>query len=269
MKKTMLITGATDGIGKQTALELAATGATVIIHGRSEERCRKTIADIHHSVPDATLEYIVADLSSLKAVRGMGQEIVHRFGQLHVLLHNAGIFMNHRSVTPDGFEATFAVNHLAPFVLTQSVLDVLKQSSPARIITVSSIAHSRGKIDFNDLQSEKRFGGYAAYAMSKLANIYFTTELSSRLKGTGVTANCLHPGVVRTKLLITGFGEMSGSESMSEGAETSVYLSTAPEVETLSGLYFVRKRPHAVSSSASNPLIGKKLWEVSERLTAI
>jgi len=267
MKKTILITGATDGIGKQTALELADRGYHVIVHGRSEAKCLQTIDGIRRHVPSAHLDHCAGDLSSMASVRSLAEQILRKYDALHVLINNAGVFMKERVLTVDGFEMTFAVNHLAPFLLTMLLLDRLKASAPSRIITVSSVAHSRGKIDLEDLPANPKFGGYAAYAMSKLANILFTAELAERLNGTNVTANTLHPGVIRTKLLVTGFGAMDGNESLAEGAATSVFLATDDSVTSVSGEYFVKQKRASVAPAARDGKMQKGLWELSERLT--
>ena len=263
-EKTILITGATDGIGKATAVELARRGMTVILHGRSLEKVQQTQNEIKHSVPNASLEVIAADFSSLKQVRAMSQEIVARFERLDVLINNAGVFMQKREVSQDGFELTFAVNHLAPFLLTCSLLPLLR-SSQARVVTVSSFSHRRGQINFADLQSERSFEGYNVYAQSKLANILFSNELAEREHGK-LTSNSLHPGGVTSKLLTTGFG-ITGI-SPAQGAETSVYLALAPEVAHVTGKYFSESRETPTIPPVLDAAVGKKLWEVSEALTA-
>jgi retinol dehydrogenase-14 len=210
--KTILITGSTDGIGRQAALELAALGSRVIVHGRNASRGRTVVEEIQTATGNQNVDLIIADLSSQKQVRQLAAEVLKRYDRLHVLVNNAGVFMNERQVTEDGLETTFAVNHLAPFLLTNLLLDLLKKSAPSRVVTVSSVVHTRGKIDFDNLQAEKRFGSYSAYALSKLANVLFTYQLARLLEGTGVTVNCLHPGVVGTKLLRVGF-DMPGSST--------------------------------------------------------
>lgn len=269
MKKRVLITGATDGIGKQTAIDLVRQGHHVIVHGRSESKCLHTIEEIRHLVPSAVLDYCTGDLSSMASVRSLAENILHRFDPLHVLINNAGVYMKERVLTVDGFEMTFAVNHLAPFLLTTLLLDRLKTSAPSRIITVSSVAHSRGKIDLENLPAGNVFGGYSSYAASKLANILMTNELAERLTGTNVTANALHPGVIRTKLLITGFGAMNGTETLAEGATTSVFLATDDTVASVSGEYFVKQQRASVAPAGRDKTLQKELWELSERLTAM
>jgi NAD(P)-dependent dehydrogenase (short-subunit alcohol dehydrogenase family) len=260
--KVILITGSTDGIGKQTAIDLARKGATVLIHGRDQGRCKRTMREIKDTTGNDRLEFFIADLASLRQIRNLAKEIKSRHDKLDVLINNAGVIENHRKLTEDGYEMTFAVNHLAYFLLTGLLLDLLKKSAPSRIINVCSMTHS-SSIDFDDLQSEKYYSGYSAYSLSKLCNILFTYELAERLQGTGVTANCLHPGVIDTKLLRTNF---SGGRPVSEGSKTSVYLATAPELENISGKYFVDKRETRSSNISFDPEVMKKLWEISERM---
>ena len=265
--KVILITGATDGIGRQTALELARLGARVLVHGRSEARCRAVVDEIRQRTGNERVEYFVADFASLRQVREMAAQVKAKHDRLHVLINNAGIFLRERRLTEDGLETTFAVNHLAHFVLTHLLLDLLKASAPARIINVSSNTHQSAKVDFGNLQGEKRYDGYAAYALSKLGNVLFTYELAERLKGTGVTVNCLHPGVIATKMLRVGWG--GGGGRLEEGAETPVYLASSPEVENVTGKYFVRKRETPSSPASRDEKLRKEFWEVSERLAGI
>jgi NAD(P)-dependent dehydrogenase (short-subunit alcohol dehydrogenase family) len=263
-KKTVLITGATDGIGKATAEELARRGVTVILHGRSLEKVHQAQDEIRRKVPNASLEAIVADFASLEEVRALSKEIVARFEQLDVLINNAGVFMQQRKLSQDGFELTFAVNHLAHFLLTCNLLPLLR-ASQARVVTLSSISHRRGQINFADLQSERSFEGYLVYAQSKLANILFANELAARERGK-LTSNSLHPGGVTSKLLQTGFG-ITGI-SPAQGAQTSVYLALTPEVANVTGKYFSESRETSTIPPVLDAAVGKKLWEVSEQLTA-
>jgi NAD(P)-dependent dehydrogenase (short-subunit alcohol dehydrogenase family) len=263
----ILITGSTDGIGRQAALELAATGATIIVHGRDHDRGRKTVTDIQTATGNHNVDLLIADLSSLHQVRLLADMVLSSYKRLDVLVHNAGVFMKTRQLSEDGFEMTFAVNHLAPFLLTNLLMDLLRQSSPARIITVSSVTHMRVTLDFQNLQGEKAFGGYNAYSLSKLANVFFTYELARRLEGTGVTANCLHPGVIATKLLRAGFN-ISGAHP-ADGAATIVYLATSSDVDAVSGKYFENKREVSSSPTTHNKELQLKLWEISEKLTGL
>jgi retinol dehydrogenase 14 len=265
--KIVLITGSTDGIGRQAAVELAALGGTILIHGRNVDRGKSAVEEIQTATGNQKVDLFIADLSSQRQVRRLAAEVSERYHSLHVLINNAGVFMNDRRLTEDGIEMTFAVNHLAPFLLTNLLLDQLKRSAPARVITVSSVAHTRGKLDFENLQAEKSFGGYGAYALSKLANVLFTFELAEQLKGTGVTSNCLHPGVISTKLLRTGFN-MPGA-STADGAETLIYLAASPEVEGATGKYFQDKNEAPSSPTTLEADVRKKLWKASEVLTGL
>ncbi len=270
--KIILITGATDGIGQQTTLELARLGATVLVHGRSAERGQQTLQMIRTTVGAAAgnprLDFFQADLSAQAQVRRLAAEVLAKYSRLDVLINNAGVYQPRREVTVDGLEMTFAVNHLAPFLLTHLLLDRLKQSAPARIITVSSGLHLRGLVDFNNLQGDKYYHGNQAYNLSKLGNVLFTVELAERLKGSRVTANCLHPGMIDTKMLHAAFGRARG-DSVAMGAATPVYLATAPEVENLSGLYFERKHPVPPSPQAQDLDVRRRFWEMSARLTGL
>ncbi len=264
-EKTILITGSTDGIGKQTALELSRMGARVLLHGRSDERGEAVLNEIRAASGNRSLDLCIADLCSMQQVRQLAAEIQKKHGALHVLINNAGVLMNERQLTEDGLEMTFAVNHLSHFLLTHLLLDMMTRSAPARIINVSSMVHQGARLD---LQGERHFSGYGAYSISKLANILFAYELAERLKGTGVTANALHPGVIGTKMLHRGFGAVGGSH-LAEGAETSVYLATSPEVEGVSGKYFVRKREMESSAQTHDKALRRRFWEVSERLARL
>jgi NAD(P)-dependent dehydrogenase (short-subunit alcohol dehydrogenase family) len=265
--KVILITGSTDGIGRQAALELAATGAKIIVHGRDTVRGERIVNEIRTATGNRNVDLLVADFSSLQQVRQLAGKILSWYERLDVLVNNAGVFMKSREMTEEGHEMTFAVNHLAPFLLTNLLLGLLRNSSPARVITVASVAHMRGKMDFENLQGERAFGGYNAYALSKLANILFTYELARRIEGTGVTANCLHPGVIDTKLLRTGFS-FAGVHP-ADGASTIVYLATSVAVGKTSGKYFENKREVSSSPASHNTDFQKKLWAISETLTGL
>jgi NAD(P)-dependent dehydrogenase (short-subunit alcohol dehydrogenase family) len=238
--KVVLVTGSTDGIGQWTAQELARKGARVLVHGRSREKAERACEQIRQATGSTRVEPVLADLSEMEAVRGLARQVEERTDVLHALVHNAGVFMHERRLTPDGFETTFAVNHLAPFLLTHLLKPLLEKGAPSRVVVVASIAHQRGRIDFDNLQGERGFSGYGAYAASKLANVLYAEELAERWAPLRITANSLHPGVISTKLLKEGFG--STGDTVEEGARTSVYLASSPEVEGVSGRYFVKCR---------------------------
>lgn len=272
LPQTILVTGATDGIGKQTALELACMGAHVIVHGRSLARAHAAVDDIRRAVErtcgDPQLDIVLADFSSLEQVRQMAAQVWERFPRLDVLINNAGVFMKRRQLTPQGLEHTFVINHLAHFLLTHLLLDLLKRSAPARIINVSSNTYQWvTDVDFDNLQGEHHFDGDDAYALSKLANIWFTYDLAERLQGSGVTVNALHPGVIDTKLLRAGF--VAQGSDVGEGAETSVYLAYAEQVEGVSGKYFVRKQPTGTSTLSRDRELRRRFWQVSEELAGL
>lgn len=241
MNKTILITGATDGIGKQIAYELADAGYHLILHGRNEEKCIRTVAEIKGKFSGSVIEHISADFTSLSNARKMAETIQERYHRLDVLINNAGIYKTQKEINPDGFEINLVVNYLAVYVLTKNLQNLLLKSAPARVVNVSSIAHKRGRFDLEELtnHSGQFFDSYKAYADSKLMLMYFTYCLADELSGTGVTVNALHPGVVTTKMLVNGFN-MTGVD-VTVGAETPVYLATSPEVEGLTGLYFDKK----------------------------
>ncbi len=275
--QTVLVTGGTSGIGKATAAGLAAMGARVGITGRDPARTRAAAADVAATSGHPAVDPFSADMSSQAEVRRLAGEVLAAYPRLDVLVNNAGGFWATRRVTADGLEHTFAVNHLAPFLLTSLLLDRLKASAPARIVTVSSGAHASGTINFGDLQGEHHYSGQRAYSQSKLANIMFTYELARRLDGTGVTATVLHPGVVRT-----GFAAEDPSPALKaflplirvflktpeQGAATSIYLASAPEADGVTGAYFVGRKPKTSSRSSHDAAAAARLWQVSLDLTA-
>nr|WP_294805447.1 SDR family oxidoreductase [uncultured Nitrososphaera sp.] len=274
--RVCLVTGSTSGIGKEIAAGLAGMGATVVLAGRSREKCEAAVQEIAaRGVPASQLSYFVADLSSQESVRQLAKEFIDNYDRLHVLVNNAGVFVQKRELTADVIERTFAVNHLAPFLLTNLLLDRLKAGAPSRIVTTSSIAHRGAKMDFADLQMSKSYGSIRAYGQSKLANILFTRELARRLQGTGVTANCFHPGAVRTNLVRgSGYGLVWGAASVfftspEKGADTAVYLASSREVEGVSGEYFVKRKQARASDPAYDSDAAERLWEASEKLTGL
>ena len=272
--KVCLVTGANSGIGRVTALGLAERGAAVVLVCRDEESNAAVLDEIERC-GSGTATLLTADLSSQRQVRAAAAAFRERFDRLDVLINNAGVAgWSTRLVTEDGLEATFAVNHLAPFLLTSLLLDRLKASAPARVITVSSAVHRNYAIHFDDLQGERRYSGFGAYSRSKLANILFTRELSRRLEGTGVTANCLHPGVVATGIFrnvpwwLRIVFRRPLILSPEKGADTLLWLATAPDIAEVSGGYFVRRKSRRPSRAARDPAAARRLWEASEALTA-
>jgi NAD(P)-dependent dehydrogenase (short-subunit alcohol dehydrogenase family) len=263
--KTILITGATDGIGRQTGLELARKGADVWVHGRDEERCRSALAEVRRQGSDGRHRCFTADLADPAQVRGMTEEVLDASDRLDVLICNAGVFRHQRELTEGGVEITFAVNHLAHFALTLGLVNRLRQSAPSRIVVVSSMVQADA-IDFENLQGEKRFSGFGAYARSKLCNVLFTRALARRLEGSSVTANCLHPGVINTKLLRASW---SGGAPVAEGAKTPVFLASSSEMEGVSGNYFVNRQPADPAAIAEDRTVQERLWKVSEDLTGL
>jgi retinol dehydrogenase-14 len=274
-EKVCLITGATSGIGKATAMGLANMGASVVMVGRDRGKGEAVMAEIKERSGNASVDLMLADVSSQEEIRRLAEEFKEAYPRLDVLINNAGVFRSKRITSADGIEMTFAVNHLAYFLLTNLLLDALKASAPSRIVNVSSGDHSNATIDFDDLQGEKGYKGAKAYSQSKLANVLFTYELARRLEGTGITANCLHPGVVGTNLGsgVSGvFGFMVRAlrplmKSPEQGAETSIYLASSPEVEGLSGRYFVKKAEARSSDKSYDKRLARRLWEVSAELT--
>ena len=271
--KVCLVTGANAGIGKATALGLAQRGATVVMVSRDRERGETVQAEIARQSGNESVDLLLADLSSQAEIRRLAAEFGRQYDQLHVLVNNAAIIPLQRQETEDGLEMQFAVNHLAYFLLTHLLLDVLKASAPARIVNVSSQTHQWGQIDFDDLQSEKQYDPQPAYMQSKLANVLFTYELARRLQGTGVTANCLHPGGIRTRLNANYAGRAGAAEAspaeLQRGAQTSIYLATSSEVEGVSGKYFVNRRQTQSSAESYDQHLAQRLWQISAELTGL
>jgi NAD(P)-dependent dehydrogenase (short-subunit alcohol dehydrogenase family) len=275
---TILITGATRGIGLATAAALAAGGARLIVHGRDPGRVEAACDRLGRSAPGAAIEGIVADLGSQAEVRRLAAEVAARHDRIDVLINNAGLVTRRRQLTADGLERQLAVNHLAPFLLTHLLLDRLRAGTPARIVNVASMAHHRAAFDLDDLNWERRrYSGIGAYGATKLANILFTRELARRLAGSGITANCLHPGVVATHLFagmgLRGavFGILSKPllRSPAEGAKTSVFVATAAELQQRSGEFFSDCHAVAPSPAASDDATARALWQSSEHLTGL
>jgi NAD(P)-dependent dehydrogenase (short-subunit alcohol dehydrogenase family) len=275
--KVCLVTGATSGIGLVASEELARQGAHVVLVGRDPGRCAAAVARIQAQTGSKEVETLLADLSVQEQVRQLARAFLKRHGRLDVLINNAGGIWIKRQLTADGLEMTFAVNHLAYFLLTRLLLDTLRASAPARIINVSSGAHHGADMAFDDLMGEKRYSAWRAYQKSKLANLLFTYELARRLQGSGVTVNALHPGWVAT-----GFGKGNGwrggvlqtiaglfALSPEKGARTIVYLATSPEVANVSGQYFYQERARHSSAQSNDEATARRLWEVSEQLTGL
>jgi len=272
--KICLVTGATAGIGAATALGLAQSGATVVILGRSAAKCQATVQHIQQQVPGAQVDYLQADLAAQADIRRATGEYAQRYAGLDVLINNAGINQIERQVSPDGIELVLATNHLSYFLLTHLLLDRLKARAPARIINVSSFVHSRAKINFENLQA----GGLSAYPQSKLANLLFTYELARRLDGSGVTVNALNPGLVRSAFglnlpgpsaLIKRVLNAVRGISPEEGAQTSLYLATSPEVAGVTGMYFEKCKPIQSSAAARSRADAQRLWDLSAQLTGL
>lgn len=277
--KITLVTGATDGIGLVTARELARLGATVVLVGRSAEKTQAAVGAIKQETRNDQIDYIIGDLSLLAQVRQVAATFQRKYNRLHVLVNNAGAFLAKREVTSEGLEKTFALNHLNYFLLTNLLLETLKASAPARIVNVSSNAHMRAKLDFDDLQLAKQYNNFDPYSRSKLMNVMFTYAMARRLQGTGVTANALHPGFVATQFGRNNAGfirfllpivQRFGARTPEQGARTSLYLATSPAVEGVTGKYFdedqhdVRSNPVSYDEAAQ-----ERLWEISAKITGL
>ena len=275
--KTCLVTGATAGIGRVTALELAHMGANVVIAGRDPAKCALTANDIREESGNPAVDFLVADLSSQEEVRRLANEFRERHQHLDVLVNNAGAIHMSRRKSVDGIEMTFALNHLSYFLLTNLLLEVLVASSPARVVNVASVVHQKAKIDLFDIHAPRRYSGFRAYSRSKLCNLLFTYELARRLEGTGVTANALHPGLVASNILsnngILGrfLNMLLGIRGISieAGALTSVYAASSPEMEGVSGKYLDKKKVVPSSARSFDEAQAAALWELSANLTGI
>ncbi|TRW47101.1 SDR family oxidoreductase [Georgenia yuyongxinii] len=275
--RTVLVTGGTSGIGRATAEGLAALGAHVVITGRDLTRVER-VADEIGSATGVRVDGLAADLSSLAEVRRLAERVLLGLPHLDVLVNNVGGYWNSRHVTTDGLERTFALNHLAPFLLTRLLLDRLDRSGPARVVTVSSHAHAQGRIDFDDLQGERSYSGSRAYNQSKLANLLFTYELARRLGADEITANAVHPGMVRTSFGAEDPGRAQRvlvpllrplMRSPTAGAATSVRVASAPELVRTTGLYFARGRPTKSAAASYDRAVAARLWSVSSELVGV
>ncbi len=276
--KTVLITGGTGGIGRAAAIGLASMGARVGVTGRDRARAERAAGEIRRESGSTAVDVFVADMSSQAEVRRLVAEVLAVYPRIDVLLNNVGGFWANRHVTADGPEHTFALNHLAPFLLTSLLRERLIASAPARVVTVSSGAQAMGKIDFDDLMGERKYSGQRAYSQSKLANVMFTYELARRLEGTGVTATVLHPGVTRT-----AFGAEDSAHAMApiiaalrpfmrspeRGADTAVYLSSSSEAEGVTGRYFANRKAKKSHKSSYDTATTARLWQVSADLVSL
>ncbi len=269
-----LVTGGTSGIGEVTARELARKGATVVLVGRDTAKAEATVERIRRETGQSAVTHLIADLSSQSEIRRLAREFQERHARLDVLINNAGAMFDRRAETVDGIERTFALNHLAYFLLTELLIETLKTTAGSRVINVASMAHLGMRLDFDDLEARRGYSGYWVYGRSKLANILFTRELARRLDGSGVTANCLHPGFVATNF-VAGNGFLGwvfrrlasvAAIDPEAGARTTVYLASSPEVAGLSGRFFVKCKESTPSAQARDDAAARKLWDSSEAI---
>ena len=276
--KVCMVTGATSGIGQVTAAALAMQGAHVIVVGRNRAKAQQVVGEIRRQTGNDAVWYLLADFSDLQQVRELAAAFSAQYSQLDVLVNNAGTYFNTRHPAPGGVEMTFHVNHLAHFLLTNLLLDTLTASAPARIVNVTSRAHEYDNMDFDDLGFERSYFGMKAYARSKLANLLFTYELARRLAGSGVTVNAVHPGPVATDIWRTNIPVLGPAIKWvmslfaltpEEGADTLIYLASSPDVEGVTGTYFVEREAIASSPLSYDEQVAARLWEVSEQLTAV
>jgi NAD(P)-dependent dehydrogenase (short-subunit alcohol dehydrogenase family) len=275
--KTCLITGGNSGIGKATALGLARMGANVVIVSRSKEKGEAALTEIIAKGGNRNVELMLADMSSQDSIRRLASDFKAGHGKLQLLVNNAGVYLTKRTTTVDSLESTFAINHLGPFLLTNLLLDLLKASAPSRIVNVTSDAHNGAKVNFEDLQGEKRFSGWQAYGQSKLAMILFTHELAKRLEGTGVTVNSAHPGVVRTNFAknnggLVAFGfRLLGLFFISPetAANRTLYVAISPDLDDVNGKYFTKMHEAKSSQQSYDEDSAKRLWQISEQLTKL
>ena len=275
--RTILITGASSGIGLQSAIGLAKLGAEVVMVGRDQKRTAQAAEQVRSQTGNQSVSYLLADLSSQQDVRKLAQDFKNKYTKLDVLLNNAGAIFLSRKLSVNGYEMTLALNHLNYFLLTNLLLDMLKAGPSGRIVNVASRAHYSGHINFDDLQSQRGYNGMKVYGTSKLMNVLFTYELARRLQGTNVTANCLHPGFVASNFagnnglfVRTAMKLMAGRISVEDGAKCSIYLASSPDVQGVSGKYFNYDLKETRSSEESyDQNVAIRLWNVSEKLTAI
>jgi len=268
--KICMITGANSGIGKETAVGLATQGATVVMVCRDATKGEAALKEIKERTGNSAIDLLLADLSSQQAIRNLVTDFKNKYSKLHILINNAGVVLSKRTLTVDRIETQFAVNHLAPFLLTNLLLDVLKASAPARVVNLSSGIHKGATLD--DLQSEKKYSAFSAYGKSKLALTLFTYELARRLKGSGLTVNAVHPGVVKTNLgrdmswFSRGFTKVFFKSPL-KGAATSIYVASSPEIEGITGKYFANKKETPSSKLSYDETAAKQIWDLSAKLT--
>ena len=276
-EKVCLVTGGNSGIGKSVALGLAKMGATVVVVSRNKEKGETAVTDTVEKSGNKNVELIQADMSSQNSIRQLVNEFRARHEKLHLLINNAGVYLTKRSETEDGLESTFAVNHLGPFLLTSLLVDILKASAPSRIVNVTSDAHKGARVNFDDLQGERKFSGWQAYGQSKLAMILYTRGLAKKLEGTGVTVNSAHPGVVRTNfaknnggLVMLGFRFLGMFFISPESAAKRIlYVATSPDLEGVTGKYFTKMHEVKSSQESYDDDSARRLWQISEQLTRL
>lgn len=265
----ILITGSTDGIGKATAAGLAAGGAEVILHARDEKRGKKVQREFEEKTGVGRPDLVIADYTHPDQIRRMAADLTSRWSSLDVLVNNAGTYQKNRHLTKEGIETTFAVNYLGPFLLTHLLLPLLRKSTEARIVTVASSAHlDVDRIDWENLPAEPLYDPWGAYSLSKFADVTFTYTLARKLTGSNVTANCLHPGVVDTKLSRAAAPGIS-TITPEEGAQTSIWLASSPEVTGISGKYFENRKPARSSDLSHDRTVQGRLWTIAEELTGM
>jgi NAD(P)-dependent dehydrogenase (short-subunit alcohol dehydrogenase family) len=275
--KICLVTGSTSGMGKVTARELASRDATVVLVGRNREKGETIQAEIRRETGNENVDLLIADLSLLQDVRHLAAEFQQKYRHLHVLVNNAGAIYSSRNITSEGLEATFVVNYLAPFLLTELLVETLEASAPARIVNASSQVHSIGSIAFDNLQGEKRYTTMSNYAQAKLALIFFTYELARRLEGTGVTVNVMSPGMMSGENFNVGATGLLALVTKlarpfiitaEKGAQTEIYLATSPQLEGVTGKCFAKSQEQKSSRCSYDQALGQRLWQVSEQLVA-
>lgn len=275
--RTCLITGATDGIGKESAIEMAKNGYNLILIGRSKEKGKKVTEEIRKVAESIDIEYFVANLMLMKEVSRVADEVSKKYDKIDVLINNVGAYFAFRDVTEEGFERTFALNHLGYFLMTKKLLPLVEKSDYKRIVNVSSSAHYGIDFEFDNMNGEKKYSGFDTYKKSKLANVMFTYELAKRIEKTGITANCLHPGFVATKFgnnnnilwrSVISFAKLLMAISVKDGAKTTVHLACSDEIADTNGRFFADCKVKEGSSKAKNDEHNKKLWELSEEFIA-